>query len=178
MKVERVVLLGFMGAGKSVVGAGLARALGWSHLDLDREIERRERRTVAQIFRDSGEAHFRRLEARLTEQVAARTRIVLSPGGGWITSPGILESMPPGTLSVWLWVSPEVALERARASHTVRPLLQTTDPAATARELLAAREPLYRKANITVSTDGRVVREIVAELLERVRRPEVPHRED
>ncbi|HEU4753855.1 MAG TPA: shikimate kinase, partial [Armatimonadota bacterium] len=149
------MLLGFMGAGKSAVGAALAAQLGWEHLDLDEEIERHEGRSVPEIFRDSGQAYFRALEAQLTRRLAERRRVVLSPGGGWITNPELLAGLPPGSLSVWLQVSPAEVLRRVRAAAAAgeveRPLLQTPDPAATVRELLAQREPLYRRAELAVS---------------------------
>ena len=96
--IERVVLLGFMAAGKTAVGAELARRLGWAHLDLDHEIERREGRSVARIFAEDGEARFRELEARATVDVAARSGVIVSPGGGWITGAGNLEAL--GKLSL------------------------------------------------------------------------------
>lgn len=151
--MERVVLLGFMCSGKSSVAAELAGRLGWEHLDLDREIEAREGRTIPELFRVYGEAYFRRLEAAATEEVAGRRGVVLSPGGGWITGPARLERLGPATLSVWLQVSPEVALERAGSSRGTRPLLDVPDPLAAARRLLAEREPLYRLADMAVSTD-------------------------
>lgn len=172
--VERVVLLGFMGAGKTAVGAALARELGWRHVDLDREIERREGRTVAQIFAADGEPAFRELEARVSAEIAPRSAQVFSPGGGWITTPGMLERLPPGSLSVWLQVSVEEAVRRAGRSGAVRPLLRVDDPAAAARRLLIEREPLYRAADVAVRTDGRAVEDIVAELLAFVRRRGAP----
>jgi shikimate kinase len=151
--VRRVVLVGFMCSGKSTVAAELARRLGWEALDLDRVIEAREGRTVARIFRESGEAYFRALEAAATAEAAERTGVVLAPGGGWITNPALLERLGPGTLSVWLQVSPETVLARAGPDRAARPLLDVPDPLAAVRRLLAEREPLYRLAAHAVSTD-------------------------
>lgn len=164
--VARVVLLGFMASGKSTVGAALARRVGWEHLDLDREIEAREGRTIPELFRVYNEAYFRALEARLTAEVAGRTGVVLSPGGGWITHPGALERLGPGTLSVWLRVSPGVVLERVGSARAGRPLLDVPDPVSAVHRLLAEREPLYRRADLSVDTDG-LDPASVAALLER-----------
>ena len=153
--IERVVLLGFMAAGKTAVGAELARRLGWAHVDLDREIERREGRSVAAIFAAEGEARFRELEARATVDVAARSGVIVSPGGGWITGAGNLEALGAGTLSVWLRVSPEEAVRRAGGAPGERPLLAGPDPLAAARRLLEARAPLYARADVQVDTGGR-----------------------
>ena len=151
--VERVVLLGLMCSGKTSVARELAGRLGWVHLDLDREIEAQEGQTIPELFRVYGEAHFRRLEAAATERVAGRRGVVLSPGGGWITNPALLERLGPATLSVWLQVSPELAVARAGPSRGARPLLDVPDPLSAVRRLLAEREPLYRLADMAVSTD-------------------------
>ena len=98
--IRRVVLVGFMASGKTEVGRILAERLGWAHVDLDRLIEERAGRRVAEIFAADGEAAFRRLEAEATVEVAARERLVISPGGGWITNPMLLDALGPGTLSV------------------------------------------------------------------------------
>ena len=160
--IERVVLLGFMAAGKTAVGAELARRLGWEHLDLDREIERREGRAVAAIFAAEGEGRFRELEARATAELASRGRVVVSPGGGWITGAGNLEALGPGTLVVWLRVSPEEAVRRAAAAPGERPLLAGPDPLEAARRLLDARAPLYARAGVHVDTEGRSPGEVAA----------------
>lgn len=162
--VARVVLLGFMASGKTAVGAALAARLGWAHVDLDREIERREGRRVAEIFASDGEARFRRLEAEATAGIGGRAGIVLSPGGGWITRPELLESLGPGTLSVWLRVSAEEAVRRAGAAPGERPLLAGPDPLAAARRLLADREALYARAALHVETEGRAPDEVAAEI--------------
>ena len=162
--VSRVVLVGFMGAGKTAVGQLLAARLGWEHVDLDAEIERREGRRVAEIFADRGEAYFRRLEAEATDGIAARTGVVVSPGGGWITSPGVLDRVGRGTLVAWLRVSPEEADRRAAAAPGERPLLAGPDPLGAARRLLETREPLYRRAHLAVETDGRTAGEVAGEI--------------
>ena len=168
--VRRVVLVGFMASGKSSVAAELAERLGWEHLDLDREIEAREGRTIPELFRVYGEEHFRALEAALTAEVAARERVVLSPGGGWITNPALLETLGPGTLAVWLRVSPEEVLKRAGPTRGSRPLLDVPDPLARVRSLLALRERLYARADLQVETDGRDTAAVAAEIEEEIRR--------
>lgn len=149
------MLVGFMASGKSTVGAALARRLGWAHVDLDREIERRQGLRIADIFRTRGEPHFRSLERDLTREWANRPRLVLSPGGGWITHPGILARLGPGTRSVWLRVSPKQVLARAGRRRDERPLLAGPDPIGTIRRLLAEREALYAAADFQLDTDDR-----------------------
>jgi len=153
--IVRVVLLGFMAAGKTAVGRALAGRLGWAHVDLDARIEASAGRRIAEIFASDGEARFREMETGATRDVATMRGVVLSPGGGWITRPENLEALGPGTLSVWLRVSPEEAVRRAAGAPGERPLLAGPDPLAAARRLLEAREPLYARATLHVSTEGR-----------------------
>lgn len=155
--IERIVLVGMMCSGKSAVGAALAELLGWAHVDLDREIERASGRPVREIFASEGEAAFRRMEAEATRRIAERTRVVLSPGGGWITNPDLLDALGPGTLCVWLQVSPEEAVRRSAAAPGERPLLAGPDPLGAVRRLLAEREPFYARAHLVLPTDGRSV---------------------
>jgi len=167
--VVRVVLVGLMGAGKSRVGAELARRLGWEHVDLDRAIERAEGRPIPRIFADDGEAAFRALEARETARLAGRGRMVLTPGGGWVTRPGLLASLGPGTLCAWLRVSPAEAARRAAAEPGTRPLLAGADPVARLTALLAEREPFYARAGVSIDTDGRTADQVADHIMNEIR---------
>jgi shikimate kinase len=164
--IERVLLWGFMASGKTAVGARLAERLGWEHVDLDEEIVRRAGKSIARIFGEEGEAAFRSLEADATRDLLARSRAVLSPGGGWVTNERVLDLIPPGTLTVWLRVAPDTVLERLRADPggPERPLLSAPDPEVRIRSLLAQREAAYGRAAHTIPTDGRSVESIVAEI--------------
>ncbi len=162
--IERVVLLGYMCCGKSTVGEVLARRLGWEFLDYDVEIERREGRAVSEIIDERGEEHFRRLEAALTGEAAEEPFVVLAPGGGWITQPELLESIRRGTLAVWLRVTPEETARRLMEDSIDRPFKDMADPVGRIAEMQAEREPLYRRADLTLPTDGRSVQEIAFEI--------------
>jgi shikimate kinase len=172
-----VVLIGFMGSGKSTVGPLLANELHWTFLDLDSEIERRERRGIPTIFSEEGEAGFRAIEHRVAVDLLRENDVVLASGGGWPCRAGRLESLPPGTVSVWLRVSADAALERTEGQALTRPLLQVEDPRSRIRELLAEREPYYRGAHWWVDTDLRSPPEIARRLAARLREdPERPLR--
>lgn len=145
---RRVVLVGFMGSGKTTVGRHLAQRLGWTFVDLDERVEERTGATVEELFRTRGEAAFRMLEAEAGAEALARPRTVLAPGGGWSLAPGRIEGLPADALSVWLAVSPETAVRRATGHGRVRPLLGGDDPLGRARALLAEREPVYRRARL------------------------------
>lgn len=177
-RISRVLLVGFMGAGKSAVGRALAVELGWWFRDFDTEVERRVGLPVDRIFRNHGEAAFRELEERVGTELLGMERAVLAAGGGWPVAPGRMESLEHRTLSIWLRVSVEEALERCARQEAERPLLDTEDPLGTARELLASRESRYNMARWTIDTTGAEPDEIAARLARHVLDdPERPIRE-
>lgn len=153
-----------MASGKSTVARELARRLRWTVLDFDEEIERRTGLSVAEIFRLHGETEFRLMEARLTDELAESEGVVLAPGGGWITQPGLLERLAPGAVVVWLRVSPEEAVRRAGGDAAHRPLLAGSDPVGRARQLVGEREHLYSRADFTVDVDGKDATAIAVEI--------------
>jgi shikimate kinase len=133
--IDRIVLTGFMGSGKTVAGSLLAERLGWLFLDLDHEIERRDGRTVPQIFAASGdkggEAHFRRLESATLASLLGRRHVVIALGGGAPEELGnrLLLEQTPHTAVVYLSAPFETLVARC--------LQQAADPTATARPNLA-----------------------------------------
>lgn len=151
-----MLLVGFMGAGKSRVARELARRTGWRVLDFDHEVEAVEGRTIPEIFRDRGEAEFREIEHRVAQRLLAEDRVILSSGGGWPSAgPGRMEGLDPRTLSVWLRISPEAAVARIRGGRgRVRPLLEVPDPVAEARRLLELREGDYAKAKLWIEAES------------------------
>lgn len=149
----RVVLVGFMGSGKTTVGRVLAARLGWDFVDLDDEVEARTGRTVEELFVERGEAAFRELESRAGSTALGHPRSVFAPGGGWFLAPGRLDELPPGTLTVWLDVTAETAVRRATGEGRVRPLLGAADPVARARSLLAARKQMYARALLRLDSE-------------------------
>lgn len=162
---RRIVLVGFMGSGKSSVGPLLARALDWDFADVDACVEAEEGRSVARIFAESGEPRFREAEERVAAGLLARDGVVLAVGGGWGAAPGRLRSLPDGTTSVWLRVSVEEAVRRCTIEGGTRPLLHVPDPLEAARELLRRRVPQYAEAHLRVDTEGRTVEDVAAEIL-------------
>lgn len=163
--VQRVLLVGFMASGKTTVGRLLADRLGWTHIDLDQEIEREQDSTVAEIFDREGEAAFRSLEAQVTRRLITRRRAVITPGGGWITNPALVAMVPDGTLTAWLRISPAEVVRRVRAdAGPPRPLLAGADPAERIERLMEQREPLYAAAAVVLDVDGRAPASIADEL--------------
>lgn len=160
-----------MAAGKSTVGAALARRLGWDFVDFDRRIRDRTGRTPGQLIRERGEASFRELEAAVTDELAGATRVVLAPGGGWVTRLDLADRLGEGVVLVWLRISADEALRRAEADPVDRPLLGPPEGRRErVLELLGRREPLYARADIVVTVDERDPDAVVDEILRRLGR--------
>ncbi|HTL74113.1 MAG TPA: shikimate kinase [bacterium] len=158
-----LALIGFMGTGKTSVGRVVAETLGFEFLDTDELIQSRTGRTIADIFAKEGEPAFRALERQVVQELATRKKTVISTGGGLPTNPENLAALKSFALVVCLWASPEKIWERVRyQSH--RPLLHDADPQQKIRDLLAARTPFYRQADVLVNTDQRSVREVAQQI--------------
>jgi shikimate kinase len=158
--------VGLPGSGKSTVGAGLAEMLRRTFLDLDREIEHREGKSIGEIFAEKGEHHFRSLEKGLTEELATLGNMVLAPGGGWISIPEVVALLrPPGRI-IYLKVRPETAIKRLGPERATRPLLSRPDPLGELRKLLEQRRPLYEKADATVDTELLKPQEVIRKVAE------------
>jgi shikimate kinase len=154
-----------MGAGKTAVGRLVAEHLRFKFVDTDELIETRTGRTIPQIFAQDGEPHFRALEREVVQQLGETHKLVISTGGGLPTNQANLDSLKQHALVVCLWASAEKIYERVR-SQTHRPLLQTADPFAKIQELLAARAPFYRQADVLLNTDNRSARQVAAQIVQ------------
>lgn len=150
--IRRVLLVGFMGSGKTQVGQALAKRLGWAFRDFDQEIADRMGLPIPDIFRQHGEALFREVEERVGADLLLEEKVVLASGGGWPEAEGRLDGLPEGTLSVWLRVAPEEAVRRVREEGSTRPLLAVPHPVERAREILAKRENCYGKAHLALDS--------------------------
>ena len=150
---ERVLLVGFMASGKSSAGKELASRLGWDFEDFDTVIAERAGKSVFQIFAEDGEVEFRHLESSVAEELLARNDTVLASGGGWPAQPGAWELVTEDTMSVWLQVSPVVAVRRASEQGLTRPLLDGENVRERATTLLLAREASYRRARYALDSE-------------------------
>jgi shikimate kinase len=150
-----VVLVGLPGSGKTTVGRALAARLGRPFLDFDEEIERREGRSIREIFADRGERYFRSLERRLTEEMRdAGGGMVLAPGGGWVTVRRLVEMLRPPAAVVYLATQPATALDRMGTERQLRPLLDSGDPLAALSRLFEQRRGLYEAAaDLVIETE-------------------------
>jgi shikimate kinase len=162
--VSRLILTGFMGAGKSTVGAILAQRLGWRFLDLDRLIESASQCSIADIFSRHGEAEFRRRELEALQSVSREEEVVLALGGGTIEDESARDLLLHTTGNCLVYLHGELPdlLARCQKEGQTRPLLADLD-ALQARH--TRRLPYYRSAHLTVTTTGLTPREVAAQVL-------------
>ena len=141
---RNLVLVGFMGSGKSSVGRILSSLTGFALVDTDTLVAQGAGQTIPAIFKQHGEQHFRALETKVLQSLIGRIGLIVATGGGVITVEENRRLLPQVGPVVWLDASPEHLYQRVK--HSKRPLLQTADPRRTVEELYRAREPLYREA--------------------------------
>jgi shikimate kinase len=152
--VDNIVLVGFMGSGKSSVGREIARRRRMQFLDTDSMIRQKYGKSIPEIFAMFGELTFRENETRCLEELQEREGIVAATGGGIVAraqNRSLIKSL--GTV-IWLIASEEMIWNRVSRNNS-RPMLHTSDPRATIRHLLAEREPFYHEvSDVTVETTG------------------------
>jgi shikimate kinase len=173
----RVFLTGFMGSGKSTVGPILANSVGYDFVDLDAQIEAAEGRSIRDIFRSEGEAHFRALEREEIARLCTRSRLVVALGGGTLVQPETHRLIRASGVLVYLKLSPDQLFQRVRRNED-RPLLSgpegqhLTGPELKERiaQLYRQREELYASADIIVESDARSVGVTVERIVRELRR--------
>ena len=150
--IMNIILIGFMGSGKSAVGHLLAEELKMNFLDTDELIENIEGRKISDIFKADGEEYFRDLETEVIKTLQDYDNFVLSTGGGMVLreeNVSLLKAMGPLVL---LWADPDTVHERVK-NETHRPLLDVADPRAEIAKILELRTPIYeRTADLKVDT--------------------------
>lgn len=168
--MSNIVLIGFMGCGKTTLGIRLSYHLRRSLLDTDKMIEREQGKEISQIFAEEGEAYFRGLETQMIAKLAeTETDKVISTGGGLPVTPGNAPLLKKLGRVVYLKVSPETVYERLK-DDTKRPLLQCEDARERIRELMEARQSAYEAAaDVTISTDGKDFDAIIREIEEKTK---------
>jgi shikimate kinase len=165
--LQRIVLTGFMGAGKSTIGRLLAQRLGWRFVDVDDAIEAAQEATIAAIFAKNGESWFRQLEHETIQRLLGSDRLVLALGGGAIEDDRTrnLLLQKAETRLVHLHVSLDTVLLRCRGTEDLRPILQDQ---ANLENRYKRRLPLYREAHLTIAADSLLPEAIVSAILAEV----------
>ncbi len=168
MLKESIFLIGPMGAGKSTVGRILAEKLGYNFMDSDHEIESKTGATIPMIFDIEGEEGFRLRESQVIDALTQNKETVLATGGGVVINPDNRKNLRARGFVVYLKSSVNTLVQRTKNDRN-RPLLQTSNPVATLKNILLERAPYYEElADLIVETEQtsvhRVVRQIISAL--------------
>ncbi len=164
-RMHRIALVGLRGAGKSTLGARLARERGVPFIELDREIEREAGTSLSEIFLLYGQAGYRRYERRALEKVLdANERCVIATGGSIVSEPGTYDLLLATCFTVWLKAAPEEHMARVVAQGDMRPMAGSEEAMDDLRRILENRAMLYAQADVTIDTAGKSVDESLAEL--------------
>jgi len=167
--VRNIVLIGFMGTGKTVVGKRLAAELGWSFYDTDRTVESRAGMSIAELFEKQGEESFRALEREVVREIAEKEGCVISTGGGVPIQPENVRNLSQKGELICLTASPETILKRVERKIGARPLLFGPNPLERIKALLEERRPFYAQASFTLDTTYLSIEKITEAILRRMR---------
>lgn len=167
---QRIALIGLRGAGKSTLGARLAKELGVPFIELDRLVEKAAGSPLNMIFDLYGPSGFRRFERRCLDEVLEKhDRFVMATGGSIVSEPATYDRLLRACYTVWLRATPEEHMERVIAQGDMRPMAHNPEAMSQLKQILAEREPLYRQADVTVDTSRRSLENLTADVLESFR---------
>ncbi|NOX20467.1 MAG: shikimate kinase [Nitrospirae bacterium] len=166
--MKNIVLVGFMGTGKTIVGRALAEWLGMEFVELDAEVEAEEGISIKEIFERYGEPYFRDLETEIVKRFSQKEGLVISTGGGVVLREENMKALREKGIIVCLWAEPETILERTSGNNE-RPLLNVDDPLNRIKELLQQRRPFYERADIMIKTDSKDLDTVVNEIIEKLK---------
>lgn len=167
--MKNIVLTGFMGTGKSEVSRELSRILGWKAIDVDAEIEKSQKMTITEIFKQFGEPRFRDIETEMIRIFSKNKNVIISTGGGAVLRQENMDAVRENGIVVCLTAKPETILRRT-GNNNDRPLLQVEEPLKKIKELLEFRRPYYEKADIMIDTEGKTPLEIAEEIIEKIKK--------
>jgi len=169
--VSNIILTGFSGTGKSLVGKEVARRLNWDFIDTDEEIVKQADKPISDIFQQDGEPKFRELERHMIEKACQQKQSVIAIGGGAIVDPQNYELLAQSGLIICLEAKPETIYQRLFQESTygpepeVRPLLLDNNRLERIRKLKASRQPYYAKVDWTIHTDRLSLSQVAEEVL-------------
>ena len=163
--MKNVVLIGFMGTGKTRVGQIIARRLGYEFVDTDDLIVRRAGMPISEIFAKFGEPHFRDIEQQIVAEVSARESQVIATGGGAPIRQENVQNLRSSGVLFCLNANPET-IEKRTARDNSRPLLHTNDRLRQIRELLEYRKQFYAAADYQIETSNQTARRVAEQIIE------------
>jgi shikimate kinase len=165
---KNIVLIGFMGTGKSSVGSRLAAKLNWEFIDMDREIENINGMSVSEIFRRYGERRFRSEETLMAKKLASRDNLVIATGGGVVLEAENIAILRPNSIIILLEARAQDIWARVNRKKGTRPLLKGVSGAEDIEKLLAARAEQYSCADFCINTSDKELELIIQEILQKI----------
>jgi shikimate kinase len=163
--VRNIVFIGFMGTGKTTIATRVANRLKMRYVSTDGMIEEREKRTINEIFTDSGEERFRDVESGVVKELSGMEGLVIDTGGGVVLRDENIANLKSGGIVICLTADEAEVMERTK-KYKHRPLLNVEDPKRKIRELMAKRAPLYAKADHVIDTGKLTVNQAVEKVIE------------
>jgi shikimate kinase len=167
--IKNIVLVGFMGTGKTTVGAKLTETLQMELIDTDDIIEADSGMVISQIITEMGGEHFRDLECKAVEKACKLNHHIISTGGGVMVREANIRNLRSTGVLFCLNAAPEVIWQRV-SHETHRPMLQVEDPLSRIREMLIERKPLYDKADYKIDTSQLTIEQVAEKIAELFRR--------
>tara|TARA_E500000178_G_C16549451_1_gene542338 strand:- start:106 stop:612 length:507 start_codon:yes stop_codon:yes gene_type:complete len=161
---KSLVLTGMMGVGKSTIGRIIAKRLKVKFIDVDKIIERNEKKSIKRIFEDNGEEYFRKLEKKITFKILKKKKKVIALGGGAFMNNEIREKILNSCKSVWLKVDLEKLIKRYKNNNR-RPLLNKKKLDTSVKKIYQSRKKIYSLANFKINCDNMNKTQIVEKIL-------------
>ena len=161
--MRNIVILGFMGTGKTSVARALARKLNARYISTDEMIEKKAGEKIKDIFAKKGEGYFRKLEKEAILGTSSERGVVIDAGGGACIDPENVKNFQKNGILICLWADPEIILERTKLSGA-RPLLATQKPDENIKKLLSERKKFYERAEHHINTSRLSVARVVSEI--------------
>lgn len=178
MKHKNIILVGMMGSGKTTIGQILLQNLdGFDFFDTDKQIEKAEKQSINKIFELKGEEYFRKLETKITEDLINSKDLIISTGGGLFVKDENVQNLKMCGIVFYLKSSAEELAKRLENDKS-RPLLKNEELTIKLKELLAAREKHYEKADYTINTTNKSIEEITKEIIEKYKKDERTNRQN
>jgi len=162
--MQNIVLVGFMGTGKTTIAIAVANRLGMRYISTDDLIEKKEKSTINEIFQKKGEDYFRAVESSVIRDVSCMENQVIDTGGGAVTRGENVAYLKSSGIVICLTADEETVMERTK-KYKHRPLLNCDDPKRKIRDLMAKRAPYYAKADYALDTGKLTARQVVEEIV-------------
>jgi shikimate kinase len=167
--MKNIILVGFMGSGKTTIAMKLSHLLGMRYISTDDLIEKREKRTINEIFMKDGEEYFRNVESEALRDVCSMENVIIDLGGGGVLRDENWEYMRASGIVISLKADASAIMERTK-KYKHRPLLNVEDPKQKILNLMAGRESFYAKADDCVDTGKLTVKQAVDKIAGIVKR--------